>query len=249
MGLVAILKFGLHTDHETTDPEFEALVLRESDALAKGLRAIGGAYQPPPNADPEAIEFCQHSVGGYSALHHLRRYAVYVAAGRTAPPEQDVGASEDPILASWYAVPATKISPGVFQHDAPLTGWRRWLGFSNLLSRRSFLPLHLVQHSDCEGCYVPIDFAKPLEVQYRGHKDKPVTMTIGSSVQLLAELEVVAAHLELPSDIDPEADVFFEAAKLNGPQWQRYPTAARVCAVLRQVAIESVKHHALIVFT
>jgi nucleotide-binding universal stress UspA family protein len=125
---------------------------------------------------------------------------------------------------------------------------RRYRGpsrFARLTGRPSAGPLpfaHLIDHSDADGYYVPVEFPDPLVA---GDE------MVGSSQQLLAECEALAAALGIPDDLDPEAEVLWAASEgqtEGGELWQRYGVESFVCVRLRAAARHSVRTGAAIAF-
>lgn len=158
---------------------------------------------------------------GYSGFHTVRRLAVHLAVdGRLPEPvERTERATDDPLLSKVYeALPSDP--PGPFDH--------------------------LVHHSDCEGYYVPVDFAhvivdKKAPGGYRG-----------SSVRLLEETRRLAEALGLPEDLDPDSEGVFGAADAEiaaAEGWQRYRVESYVCLQLLNAAKLSVSTGAAIAFS
>ncbi|MDX3214331.1 hypothetical protein PV318_02045 [Streptomyces sp. ME02-6991-2B] len=165
-------------------------------------------------------EDAEFEMWGYSGLHTVRRLAVHLAAGQGLPKplDQDQRASDDPLLSKVYAaIPGDP--PGPFDH--------------------------LIHHSDCEGYYVPVDFAHVIvDKKARGGY-------LGSSVRLLAETRRLAEALGLPEDLDPHSEEVFEAADAEVPAtegWQRYGVESYVCLQLLQAAKLSIATGAAIAF-
>ncbi|SNR83599.1 hypothetical protein SAMN05216252_101339 [Actinacidiphila glaucinigra] len=157
---------------------------------------------------------------GYSGLHTVRRLAVHLATdGRLPEPlDQAQRATDDPLLSKVYkALPGDP--PGPFDH--------------------------LIHHSDCEGYYVPVDFAHVIvDKKARGGY-------LGSSVRLLAETRRLAEALGLPEDLDPHSEEVFEVADAEEPtteRWQRYGVESYVCLQLLQAAKLSIATGAAIAF-
>lgn len=249
MGLDAMLARDFPSGAE--DERWAEAERRHRAAVQAGLRVAGTTEFVARLASEEddALSDLSWRVGGYASLHYLRRYAVHVGEGTTAPVEAKDDATEDPALRRWYETEREQIAPGVWEYRGPASSASTggWLGLFSKKQKSKFFPLHLVMHSDADGYYVPLDFARPIEVGYMGVNGKPTTTTIGSSIRLLAELDVVAAHLRLPEGLDPDGDVFDRVVP-DGEAWQRFLIAARVCTVLRALARESVRRHALIEF-
>lgn len=101
---------------------------------------------------------------------------------------------------------------------------------------------HLLWHSDCEGYYVPIDFAQPII------DDELPGGMLGSSQRLLSELVEVAPSIEIPLDNEQLSE---EQAALLDPEKDenhRFSIERLVWLTLFQAAEASVKHRTAIVF-
>ncbi|WP_143686883.1 hypothetical protein [Streptomyces sp. TLI_171] len=170
--------------------------------------------------EPVAGEQFGERIWGYSGLHTLRRLAAHLAAGRPLPEPLAEGerATEDPLLAAAYEdVPDDPAGP--FDH--------------------------LIQHSDCEGYYVPVDFGPVLV-------DEELTGgCLGSSVRLLAELRALAAVLGLPPGLDPDSEEVTGVLEDDDPAaegWRRYGTESFICLQLMKAAEHSVRTGAVLAF-
>ncbi|MFL5242013.1 MAG: hypothetical protein ACJ8FY_07885 [Gemmataceae bacterium] len=106
-----------------------------------------------------------------------------------------------------------------------------------------------MQHSDAEGYYLPQDFPKvlfpPEDLEIPGGM-------VGSSVRLHDECKRLANWLQLPLDLDPEAEEVWEAAfDKQGEEdevWHRYGIESFVCLRLYAASKHSMEHGAAIVF-
>ncbi len=172
---------------------------------------------------------------GYSGLHCLRRLAVHLTEKGVLPARQDTQeAADDPLLAEVY----TRHPHHAVEIGDPV----RAIGSAEGTSDRFD---HLVHHSDCEGFYVPVDFAPVLI-------DERVTGEyIGSSQRLLEECRRVAERLGLPEDLDPWSDEIEEAlegarAALEG--WHQYGVESFTCLQLMAAARHSIATGAAMVF-
>ncbi len=173
-------------------------------------------------AEPEltGAQYAEFAGWGYSGLHTVRRLAVHLAVdGRLPEPLAEARrATDDPLLNEVYeTLPGD--SPGPFDH--------------------------LVHHSDCEGYYVPVDFARVLV------DEKAPGGYLGSSVRLLAETRRLAEALGLPEDLDPDSRKVFAAADAREPAargWQRYGVESYVCLQLLRAAKQSIATGAAITF-
>jgi hypothetical protein len=107
---------------------------------------------------------------------------------------------------------------------------------------------NLVNHSDCDGVYVPLPLAEPVTVsgtlKLPGADEESVNVSIGSSEGLLDELDELAPLLGMPGDRGSLSEAHFEQAVAD----HRWPTAAYVWGLLHWYARESVRAKTLIVF-
>jgi hypothetical protein len=218
------------------DDEEGAEWFTEEVALANEvLRAAGQSGWTEPT-DVVETDF---EMGGYSALHTLRRLAAHLATSGELPPPLDdsTEVGDDDVLASLY-----REGPG---HYAVV---RKRFGFLRSSKRgspgqRSFE--HLIHHPDAEGLYVPVDF-EPVVVS-----NLLIGGYIGSSHRLLAECLLLAEALQLDPDLAPDSDEVVNAmeADVRGSVgWQRYGTEAFVCLNLIGAARLSVATNAAICF-
>jgi hypothetical protein len=108
--------------------------------------------------------------------------------------------------------------------------------------------VNLVNHSDCDGVYVPLPLAEPVTVsgtlKLPGAEEEDVNVSIGSSEGLLDELDELAPLIDLPGDRGSMSETHFEQVVAN----HRWPTAAYVWGLLHWYARESVRAKTLIVF-
>lgn len=228
MGLA--IEVGYLADMLENDEEGAAWFREE---LAK-LNSLLSDHGLAAHREPEAMEVFSAEMHGYSGIHHLRRIAAHLSLNGGLPEPGDVNAAKDPVLQRYYE---GAVAP------AP-SRMARWLG-----GKPSPRFDHLIQHSDCEGFYVPQDFphvlAAPDELELTGG-------IVGSSQQLLRETEVLAHALELPLGLDPEAEEVWAAADSQGvgaTTWQRYGIESFVCLRLYRAAKLSIASGALIVFS
>ncbi|MER0242014.1 hypothetical protein AAHZ94_08250 [Streptomyces sp. HSW2009] len=198
--------------------DFTDLVRADSPVLGELLTQAGvGPWAEPASGAGQGAEF---EMWGYSGLHALRRIAVHLAAdGRLPEPlGADRRASEDPLLRQAYER-APSDPPGPFDH--------------------------LIHHSDCEGYYLPVDFA-PVIVDDRARGGY-----LGSSVRLLAEVGRLADALGLPEDLDPDGEEVADAADAVEPAaegWQRYGVESFGCLQLMAAARHSLATGSALVF-
>ncbi|GAB2814105.1 hypothetical protein GCM10027176_18340 [Actinoallomurus bryophytorum] len=203
----------------TEDDDEYADMVRADFTVIRELLDLAGAG-PWDEPDLHVEDAAWFDMWGYSGLHTVRRLAVHLAADASLPEPllESRDATDDPLLKKAYAD-----LPG--DPAGPFT--------------------HLIHHSDCEGYYVPVDFAQVIV-------DERLTGSyLGSSVRLLTETRRVAAALGLPEDLDPESDEVAEAADAGtsaGDGWQRYGIESFVCLRLIHAAKHSVQTGAAIAF-
>jgi hypothetical protein len=184
----------------------------------------------PPHREPYELEADQTlslALFGYSGLHYLRRVAAHLALGEELPTPGDEEAAGDPVLSEYYQLFDEQLAEG---------------------KAAAMRFQHLIIHSDAEGYYLPLDFPEVI------HADPSLEVagdTIGSAPRLLAECMELAAALELPDDLDPEADEVWEAAESQGEaeaKWQRYGIESHTCLALIRACRASVATGAAVVF-
>lgn len=212
------------------DPSF----LPEISAWFDGLNAYLESVGLPPHVEPANCSEKSWQMYGYSGLHYLRRIAAYLDVHGKLPPPGDNNAPDDPMLAEYYNL--ANLSRGNF--------------FDRLFRRppktRTFD--HLMQHSDAEGFYLPLDFPDVLipdeELEIPGQ-------LVGSAVRLKRECERLASELKLPLDLDPEAEEVWEATETQGEgetHWQRYAIESFTCLRLYAACKYSLHTGAAVVF-
>lgn len=176
----------------------------------------------PQHSEPSQVsEVVSYDMWAYSGLQYLRRFAAHIADSGTIPSPGDEKASIDPILQKYI------------QADEPV--------------KCRFQ--HLLQHSDIDGYYIPIDLKEVIFLP----EDSEITGGIlGSSQQLLAECKELAKELKLPEDIDPDGDEIWDAAEKQASDdevfWKRYGVESFTCARLMQAARVSVDTKSAIIF-
>lgn len=187
--------------------------------IAELLERAGAQQWTGPG--PGEVRSTDFEMWGYSGLHAVRRLAVHLAADGRLPEPLDEGrrATDDPLLTEVYrSVPGDP--PGPFDH--------------------------LIHHSDCEGYYVPVDFARVIV------DEKAPGGPLGSSVRLLAEVRRIAEAIGLPEDIDPDSEEVVDAADAEDPDaegWRRYGVESHDCLRLLEAAKLSVETGAAIAFS
>jgi hypothetical protein len=209
------------------DPEGAEWFRNQVDVMNQVLRDA----ELPEHVEPTngAIEVVSYELFGYSGLHYLRRVAVHLAATGRLPRPGNEEAPSDPLLARAYV-----------DLDRPAKkGWFRRGGLADRFR-------HLLDHSDAEGFYVPVDFDPVLRAP------PEIGERVGSSQALVRELQELSEALQIPPDLDPEATELWDAAvhQGSGPTtWQQYGIESFTCHRLLRAARQSVATRALLIFT
>ena len=212
---------GMLANEKREDPDSYAGTKDLFDRLSKAL--INAALKPhiEPEELSEAESFsCQ--MFGYSGLHHLRLLAAHVCFKKPLyQPTRTLPEERHPLVAEYYRL------------SDP--------------SRDRTLPFeHLMQHSDCDGFYVPQDF--PAVVV---EKKLNVGQVIGSSVRLLEECRELAHTLALPLSLDIDGKEIWDATDKPGAgtsKWQQYGVESFTCLRLIRACEASVRTGAALVF-
>jgi hypothetical protein len=187
-----------------------------------------------PEGHPDGVWDAQ--MWGYTGLH-LRRLAAHLRDGRNPKPfRSDSDPTKDKLVKAYY-------------RDAD------WYVDDNDVSFHESSPHatrpfdHLILHMDDEGFYVPQRFSGVLMTYTEGDEG---SQPVGSSQMLKEECEYLADWLELPLDLDPEAEAVWDAAENGGgskdPKWKRFGVESFTCLRLHRGASESVQSSRLLVF-
>jgi hypothetical protein len=153
-------------------------------------------------------------IGHYSSLQLLRNFAAHLAA-HGVPPAQSHEFVIGPELSQMYN------------------------------GQRGFEPFaHLIDHSDADGYYLPIDFSQPIhfeaESPANGHTFK---VDVGSCQALLRELDELNEYLRMPGDYG-ELGGFSELYELTHEG--KFGAERWSWAVMRWLARESVDRNLLL---
>lgn len=176
----------------------------------------------PQHSEPSRVsDVVSYDMWAYSGLEYLRRFAAHLDDSGKVPSPGDESAAVDPILQKYH------------QADEPI--------------KCRFQ--HLLQHSDIDGYYLPIDFK---EVIYLPEGSEIAGGILGSSNALLAECKELAQKLQLPEDIDPDGDEIWEAAEKQSVDdevfWKRYGVESFTCIRLMHAARVSVETRSAMIF-
>jgi len=226
------LEVGIVADLKRHDAEGYQHFREEFERLNRFLVDAGlEPHREPEDLPEERLFSCQ--MWGYSGLHHLRRIAAHLALGRPIPEPINGDASNDPIVAKYYAL---------------VTGSH---GFLTRLLRRKQAELqfqHLMLHSDAEGYYLPQDFSSVL---FPPEQMKIAGAMVGSVTKLLEECRQLAAIMKIPTDLDHESDEMWSAADQrdhSDTSWKRYGVEAFGCLRLIRGCEASLATGAALVF-
>ncbi len=122
-------------------------------------------------ASSEGIEYCDQ-IGTYSSAQLLRNYAAHIAVHGKAPEKSNREFIIGPDLEKMYE--------GLIPFEP----------FNNL-----------IDHSDSEGFYLPVDFEKPFNFEVKQTGTAQAWLCdVGSSQGLLRELDELNKHLKMPGD-------------------------------------------------
>jgi len=228
MGLA--VEVGYLADLLANDEEGAESFRQDLGRLNDYLASIG----LPPHNEPENCEVCSYDIYGYSGIHYLRRVAAYLDLRGILPPPGGQDASEDKVMEEYYQ----------------LAGQQK-TGLLGRFFRRAPRPRtfdHLLLHSDAEGYYLPQEFPSVL---FPSESFEIPGGMIGSSWRLRDECERLAAALQLPLGLDPEAEEVWQASASQGQgdlQWQRYGIESFVCLRMYHACERSLERQAAIVF-
>jgi hypothetical protein len=187
------------------------------------LPAVGLA----PHQEPEDCDLFSYDLFGYTGLLYLRRIAAHLELRGALPPPGDEDAPRDPILEEYAELAEVD-------------------GYYPKTSSRTFD--HLLVHDEEEGYYLPQDFAGVLCPP--GNLEIPGGL-VGSAHRLREECRRLAAALELPLELDPEAAEVLRATEGQGrgdTKWRRYGIESFVCLRLFWAAEHSLREGAAMVF-
>lgn len=163
-------------------------------------------------------DFCER-IGNHSMIHHLRRYAAHIdVVGK--PPEYSCEleeASNDEFLLDIYDEKTKTNFP------------------------------HLINHSDCDGYYIPCDFPEPIWIEpeeyesLEKHIDEPIS--VGSSLRLMDELNKINTYLKINPDDIEDLEKFYETISNDNLEFVKW-----CWAVLHTMCQKSINHRQPIVF-
>lgn len=168
---------------------------------------------------PEGNNFFCERIGNYNLIHHLRRYALHI----------DINGKLTDDFSSLLDPCEDKLLLKIYDEEL-----------------KTNFP-HLIDHSDCDGYYIPVEFStpvwiKPSEIDIEDD-DSSMLISIGSSINLLKELEFINKHLQV--DISDLSDLEIFSGKIAGDELE----FVKWCwGVLYQMSVNSIKYSQPIVF-
>jgi hypothetical protein len=224
---------------EQFDEEYHDEVKDEFEAINAALRAAGLPEHHEPEHAQGGAPWDWH-IGSCSCLHGLRRVAAHLALRHALPEPSLEEPTNDPVLRQYYDTTRTETrsaQPSNLQPGIPLGVPA---GSFNVTSPRPFS--HLMDHTDYDGCYLPIPFAEVLVVS---------DGWIGSSYALRDECRELAGQLGLPGDTDlGELDrMRYQYPEIiRRPGWERFAGECFVCKALMTAAEISIQSGCALVF-
>lgn len=161
--------------------------------------------------------FCER-IGSYSIIHNLRRYAAHIDINGKPPLERCEleESSKDDFLLQIY--------------DGDVD--------------TKFL--HLIDHSDCDGYYIPCEFETPIWIEPAeiGMKDnEDILISVGSTNKLLKELEMLNEHLQIDVNVIDDLESFSEKILDDDLEYVKW-----AWAVLYYMCKASIEHRQPIIF-
>lgn len=164
------IQVGMLHDLRVHDQEGYQWLQEQLDHVSARLNQAGF----DDHREPETLsETFSCDLMGYGGLHRLRRLAAWLAVHDSLPKQSIEKPLEDPIYAELYFLELEKNPQIGFQH--------------------------LINHSDSEGFYVPVEFPHPLP---HDEETKFASGPIGSTFRLLEECQDISRHLEIPIEDD-----------------------------------------------
>ena len=220
VGLLAMLK---DSGEDTAENEKEFVKINALLRVSK----LPEQHEPP---DLVERDYVSYGMIGYGGLHYLRRIAAHLWAEGRLPPPGDPKSPKDPVTDQYFAnIDRVTTGPGA--------GTRPPARFE-----------HLMNHSDADGFYIPVQFNRVILDNSRGGVQGAA---VGSSQALLRECEELARELELPLGMDPESKEIWESTRSQGQGevlWKKYALESFACSRLYYASKASIDLGAAIVF-
>ncbi|MGD9580701.1 MAG: hypothetical protein AB7V50_04970 [Vampirovibrionia bacterium] len=207
MGLdisVGSLKYYLIDQDESNDNGNSELIKAQKEEYEQIIKVIKENIkqqtgQIPEWSEEESDEYDESTVGirvgSYHLLHYLRRFAAHIDLDAKPPePCRECDPTQDEFLLDIY-------------DGKSVTKF-----------------LHLIDHSDCNGYYLPCDFDEPLWIDPeefgKSHDDELVEyLSVGSSIKLKEELLELNKHLNI--DLDKSLDdIYSYAEEIEGTDYE-----------------------------
>lgn len=160
-------------------------------------------------------------VGSYTLMHYLRRYAAHVEFNKQPPePCRECDPTQDQLLLDIYD------------------------------GKRTTSFLHLIDHSDCNGYYIPCDFETPLwidplEFGVEQEDELVEFLSVGSTIKLQQELLEINKYLGI--DLNKTVkDIYEYAEDIEGTD---YEVEKWCLCILYKMCLTSVELKLPIVFS
>lgn len=207
---VCPLKAGLDPENTdmTAEEKQERLALIEKDvALIKAALAKKTKEDVPWDASHGTEEdYKCERLGNYAVLHQLRRYAAHLDVYNKPP------------AASCDLEEATKDEALLKLYDGE-TG--------------TSFP-HLIDHSDCDGYYLPVSFNDPIWIDKDGEDE---VISVGSTVKLLQELRYINKHLQVDPDLTENLETLSEGLVSDDLEFEKWAWAVLYAMCLRSLEL------------
>lgn len=225
------LCIGILADLRENDLEGYEYYSNQFELLNEYLRRIG----LPIHNEPESCEIMGWEMYGYSGLHYLRRLAAHFDLTGNLPEPGDNKSSNDEILNNYYRLSEERYTESSEKLYVSASKYR-------------FKFDHLINHSDCDGFYLPLTFENVLcpepELELEGG-------TIGSSIKLLQECKLLSSLLQIPSSVDENSVELWESADAQGKsavRWQKYGIESFTCVNLISACTKSIENKSAMIF-
>ncbi|MBX9669388.1 MAG: hypothetical protein K2X93_17330 [Candidatus Obscuribacterales bacterium] len=154
-------------------------------------------------------------IGRAASMHQFKSYAACIARHGAAPDEPE---------------------PSLISHELN----------EMYQGRLPFAPFqHIINHSDSDGYYIPVDFESPFKFNAPSMSGGSFECDAGSSHALLRELDELNKYLKMPGDYGELCGSGRVQQEIRG---DKFETEKWVWAVMRWLARESVEKNLLLEF-
>ncbi len=233
------VKVGYLADLIANDPE----VAQRAFADLEAINTVLHEKDLQAHVEPTDCELWSRDVCGYEGLNPICEIAGMIHLGHPIPREIVFHGAE--------TKHADALRKTFFEHVSG-KGQMTLVGraFRSIFKAKEKpkLPdfVHLVVHSGWDGLYVPIEFELPL-VPGRKNRKTDHVWPLGSVFRLEREVNDLARHLEIPSDLKSTDEDTIEKywntpnTSPDAPLWQAQMIAAENCLILREACEMSLR--------